>query len=132
MADGLNLKIEKKKMFCINIIRNNGLLKIKSKNISEVLKFIYMLYTLYVHKFLKSEKNNKLEFYKKKLYEKIFIIRAKNLMDLKSIVVFILEIILNFKFAIYLFMKVIGNYWKKKIEQLKFFFYFFRFCHKVF
>lgn len=112
----LNLKIEKKKMYCINIIRNNGLLKIKSKNISEVLKFIYMLYTLYIHKFLKSEKNNKLEFYKKKLYEKIFIIRAKNLMDLKSIVVFILEIILNFKFAIYLFMKVIDNYWKKKIE----------------
>lgn len=110
----LNLKIEKKKMYCINIIRNNGLLKSKSKNISEVLKFIYILYSLYVQKFLKIEKNNKLESLKKKLYEKIFIIRVKNLKDLKSIIVFILEIILNFKLVICFFMKIIENYWKKK------------------
>ena len=118
----LNLKIEKKKMYCINIIRVNGLLKIKSKNISEVLKLIYMLYTEYVNKFLKLEKNNNSEIIKRKLYEKVFIIRVRNLKDLKSVIVFILEIILNLKFTIYLFMKMSANYCRK-LNNLNFLFF---------
>lgn len=114
----LNLKITQKKYIdYIDALRSNG--RLKNKYTKEALNFLRHLFFKFRKMYFKSSKNNILDTINKNLLEKIFIIRIRNLKNCKIFIAFILDIILNFKFTIYLFFKVLNNYYKKLSYNIK-------------
>ena len=107
----LNLKITNKNIFFLDVIRSNG--KLKKKYIKEATQFLKNIFSNYSKLYLKSVNNKVLDSITKDFLEKIFIIRIRNLNNPIILKEFIVEIFLNFKFTIYLFFKVINNYFKK-------------------
>ena len=107
----MNLKITNKNIFFLDVIRSNG--KLKKKYIKEAIQFLKNIFSNYSKLYLKSVNNKVLDSLTKDLLEKIFIIRIRNLNNSIILKEFIVEIFLNFKFVIYLFFKIINNYFKK-------------------
>ena len=115
----INFKITKEReVKSLEILSSNG--KIKNRYTEEALKLLNLIFFKFREIYIEPKKKKYLKSIKKLFYEKIFMVRIRNLNDYKTFIAFSVSIILNFEFIIYLFFKVTNNYYKKLVNNLKF------------